>query len=146
LATGWGPPSKDSGVVGSKNSSYGVCPGTKLRALEYGSGALVVLFGDVGGAALTLYGWSLSDTGKPEQVPRARALIGETTAFEFGIGTTVAQAQSRAADAFTVRPAESPGAASFALKDESAGFTGSLTGTDPGSTMTSVHAGRACRE
>ena len=41
-----GEPTKDTGEIKSF-SAYGTCPGSKLRALEYGDGALRVLFGDV---------------------------------------------------------------------------------------------------
>ena len=81
----------DTGV-GSNNAAYGVCPGTKLQALEFGGGGLVVLFGDVGGPGLRMYGWALQDKGRPSAVPRASALVGDTATLEFGVGTHAAGA------------------------------------------------------
>jgi hypothetical protein len=143
----WGAPTKDTGVIEAGSSPYGVCPGTDLRGLEFGRGALLVLFGNVDGPELTMYNWSLNDTGTPGKVARARALVGDTATFAFGIDTTVKQArEGTATGTFTVQPPNDPFPASFTLRDQSAGFFGSLTGTTPASRMTFVQAGRACGE
>lgn len=147
LRAAWGRPSRDTGVVDSGSSPYGVCPGTDLRGLEYGRGALVVLFGNVEGPELTMYGWFLDSSGAPATVARPRALVGDRATFEFGIGTTVREAKAKTATGtFTVRPADDPLPASFTLKDQSAGFRGTLDGTAPTSRITSVEAGTSCGE
>jgi hypothetical protein len=136
----------DTGV-GSNNASYGVCPGTQLQALEFGDGGLVVLFGDVGGPGLRMYGWALQDKGSRDRVPQARALVGDVSTLEFGVGTAVQTLQDGAAtDTLELRPASEPSAASFRLADQSSGFFGYLTGTAPADTVTFVSAGEACGE
>lgn len=132
----------DTGV-GSNNAAYGVCPGTKLQALEFGGGGLVVLFGDVGGPGLRMYGWALQDKGSPSAVPQASALVGDVSTYEFGLGTAVQELQEVGAE---VKPADEPFAASFTLMDQSSGFFGFLTGTSPTDTVTFVQAGEACGE
>lgn len=136
----------DTGV-GSSNASYGACPGTMLQALEFGGGGLVVLFGDVGGPGLRMYGWALQDKGSPSRVPQASALVGDTSTMTFGLGTTVAALQQGAASGtLDVRPPDEPFPASFRLRDQSAGMFGYLTGTTPTDTVTFVSAGEACGE
>ncbi len=146
LDAGLGAPTRDTGQV--KNSSaYGPCPGSKLRALEYGDGALRLLFGDVIGPGLTLYQWTLTDTGQPGQVPRASALVGDVTTYEFAVGTTVRQLRDGIpADMLEVVPPGDPFDASFTVKDQSSGFFGTLTGTTPADTVTRVQAGEGCGE
>ncbi len=136
----------DTGV-GSNNASYGVCPGTRLQALEFGGGGLVVLFGDVGGPGLRMYGWALQDKGASSRVPQASALVGDVSTLELGVGTPVRTLREGAATGtLEVRPAEEPFAASFTLDDQSAGLYGQLTGTTPTDTVTFVSAGEACGE
>jgi hypothetical protein len=141
-----GQPTRDTGV-GSSFSAYGTCPGTKLRALEYGGGALVVLFGDVKGTALTMYQWALQPAGNRAKVPRASALVGDVTTYEFGIGTTVGQLRAHVAtDTLKVRPGDGSQAATFTLQDQSSGFSGQLSGTSDSDATTYVLAGRPCGE
>lgn len=136
----------DTGV-GSSSAAYGVCPGTQLQALEFGGGGLVVLFGDVGGPGLRMYGWALQDKGSPGRVPKASALVGDVSTLQFGVGTTVRTLQEGAATGtLEVRPPDEPSAASFRLDDQSSGFFGQLTGTAPADTVTFVSAGEACGE
>jgi hypothetical protein len=139
-----GRPTRDTGVV-SSFSAYGTCPGTKLRALEYGGGALVVFFGNVKGAALTMYQWALQPKGKPAQVPRASALVGDVTTYEFGIGTTLGQLKAHVAtDTLKVTPGNGSQAPSFTLHDQSSGFSGQLSGTSSTDETTFVIAGQPC--
>lgn len=146
LRTALGAPTKDTGVR-SSFSDYGTCPGTKLRALEYGGGALVVLFGDVKGKDLTMYAWELSDKGSPAAVPKASALVGDQATYDFGVGTTVASLRSGlGSDHLTLTPADDPVAASFDVKDQSSGFTGQLTGTSDSDKVTFIVGGQACGE
>ena len=142
LTAALGRPTLDTGVV-SSFSSYGTCPGTQLRALEYGGGALAVLFGDVSGGGLTAYGWRLTPQGSPADLPRASALVGDAATYEFGVGTTVA-ALREGAGAVEVTPADEILPASFRLRDQSPGLLGSLTGTGPQDTVTFVQAGQPC--
>lgn len=142
LRTSLGPPTKDTGV-GSSFSDYGTCPGTKLRALEYGGGALVVLFGDVKGKALTMYQWALSAEGTPARVPKASALIGDVTTYDFGVGTTVGALRAGVGKTrLTVTPPDEPVAALFEVKDQSSGIGGQLSGTTDRDTTTFVVAGQ----
>ena len=141
-----GPPTKDTGN-GDSFSAYGTCPGDVLRALEYGGGALVLLFGDVDGPDLTFYRWALEDTGTPTAVPKASALIGDVTTYEFGVGTTVAQLREGAGEqALQVSVGEVPVPPTFRLTDQSSAFFGILTGTGPRDTAVFVEAGQSCGE
>jgi hypothetical protein len=141
-----GRPTRDTGV-GSSFSAYGTCPGTKLRTLEYGGGALVILFGNVKGAALTMYQWSLQPKGNPKQVPQASAFVGDVTTYEFGIGTTLGQLKAHVAtDTLKVTPGNGSQAPSFTLHDQSSGFSGQLSGTTNSDETTYVLAGQPCGE
>ncbi len=141
-----GEPTKDTGEVKSF-STYGTCPGQKLRALEYGHGALRLLFGDVIGPGMTLYQWSLVDEGEPAQVPHASAFVGDVTTYEFGVGTTLPSLREGIGpDMLKVHAAEDPFPAGFTVSDQSSGFTGLLTGTAATDTVTGVEAGEACGE
>jgi len=141
-----GAPTTDTGVTESFGP-YGTCPGTRLRGLEYGGGALRLLFGDVDGAALTLYHWGLTGEGSPARVPQASALVGDRATFAFGVGTSVEQLRAGARTAsLDVAPGDEVFPANFRLDDQSAGFFGYLTGTDPGDTATFVQGGDGCGE
>lgn len=146
LDTALGKPTKDTGEVDSF-SDYGTCPGDVLRALEYGGGALVLLFGDVDGPGLSFYRWRLEDTGTPAAVPKASALIGDVTTYEFGVGTTVAQLREGVgAQALQVTAGDVPVPPTFRLTDQSSSFFGTLTGTGPSDTALFVEAGQSCGE
>ncbi len=148
LRAALGRPSRDTGVQNSF-SNYGTCPGTKLRALEYGGGAMWVLFGDVkrDGGPLTMYQWALTPKGRPKAVPRASALVGDVSTFAFGIGTTVQQLRDgTAADTLKVRERDEVFGPSFSLMDQSSGFFGNLTDTKSSGTVTFVQAGMGCGE
>jgi hypothetical protein len=143
-----GKPTRDTGVV-SSFSDYGTCPGTKLRALEYDGGALVVLFGNVKGSALTMYQWALQPKGNTAHAPRASAFIGDVTTYEFGIGTTVRQLRAGVGkERLTVgKGSESESQApTFVVHDQSSGISGQLSGTTDGDATTYILAGRACGE
>jgi hypothetical protein len=141
-----GAPTKDTGVV-SSFSDYGTCPGSKLRALEYDGGALVVLFGNVKGSALTMYEWALQPKGDTAKAPRASAFIGDVTTYEFGIGTTLRRLRAGVgADRLTVRGGADSQAPTFVVRDQSSGISGQLSGTSDGDATTYVLAGRPCGE
>lgn len=140
-----GLPTKDTGE-GDSFSDYGTCPGDKLRALEYGDGALVLLFGDVDRPGPTFYQWTLQEQGTATDVPKASALIGGTT-YDFGIGTTVAQLREGVGEkALEVSAGDGPVGPNFSLADQSSGVFGQLTGTSPSDTAILVQAGEACGE
>lgn len=146
LRAALGAPSKDSGET-SSFSAYGTCPGSRLRALEYGGGALQVLFGDVPSAGLRMYSWSLTERGTPAQVPRARALVGDAATFLFGTGDTLAELRAGAEGvALEVVQGDEISASSFSLRDQSAGFFGYLSGTAATDRVTGVVGGEACGE
>ena len=140
-----GRPTRDTGA-GPSFGVYGTCPGTRLRALEFGSGALVVLFGDVAGPDLTMYGWRLTPTGSPAGLPRASALVGDAATFEFAVGTSVTALRDGAGEAVEVLPGDEVVGPSFRLRDQSSGFFGSLSAATARGTVTSVQAGRPCGE
>jgi hypothetical protein len=147
LVAALGQPSRDTGV-GSSFSEYGTCPGSRLRVLEFGGGALRVLFGDVDGPGLTLYQWALSTGGRADEVPRASALIGDVTTYEFGVGDTVAELRAgvQGGAALVVNPGDELFGPSFRLTDQSSGFFGLLTGTSDRDTVTEVQGGEGCGE
>ena len=146
LVAALGEPTADSGETESF-SAYGTCPGSRLRALEFGDGALVVLFGDVIGPDLTLYQWALTQEGDPLQVPQASALVGDVSTLEFRVGTPLGDLRAGAAtDTLTVSEGDEVLDPSFVLADQSAGFTGTLAGTTDADAVTGVQAGEACGE
>jgi hypothetical protein len=146
LQRGLGKPTLDTGVT-SSFSAYGTCPGTKLRALEYAGGALVVLFGNVKGSAMTMYQWALQPKGNQAKVPRASAFVGDVTTYEFAIGTTVGQLKAHVATGtLKVTPGNGSQSATFTLHDQSSGFSGQLSGTSDSDATTYVLAGRPCGE
>lgn len=127
--------------------AYGTCPGTRLRALEFGDGALRVLFGDVIGPGMTMYQWMLTGEGRAEAVPKASALVGDVTTYEFAVGDTLGALRAGAAGAeLEVLPGDEMLEPSFRLTDQSAGFFGGLTGTSDDDEVTRVLAGEACGE
>jgi hypothetical protein len=145
LTAALGPPTKDTGLV-SSFSEYGTCPGTRLRVLEFGNGALRVLFGDVPGPGITMYQWSLAK--RTPDVPRASALIGDVTTYEFGVGDSVAELRAgiQGGAELKVNPGDETFGPSFTLTDQSSGFFGFLTGTGDRDTVTEVQAGEGCGE
>ena len=146
LVAALGEPTLDSGEQQSFGA-YGTCPGTRLRALEFGAGALRVLFGDAMGPGMTMYQWSLTGQGRPEQVPKASALVGDVTTYEFAVGTSLGdlRAGTEGSD-LEVLPGDEMLEPSFRLNDQSSGFFGGLTGTSDDATVTSVLAGEPCGE
>ena len=146
LRAALGEPTLDSGEQ-EPFGRYGTCPGSRLRALEYGGGALYVLFGDVIGPGMTMYQWSLTEQGRPDDVPRASALVGNVTTYDFGVGDTLAALRAgTSGSALEVREGDEMLPASFTLGDQSSGFFGFLTGTQDTATVTGVQAGEACGE
>jgi hypothetical protein len=146
LQAGLGRPTKDTGVV-SSFSDYGTCPGTKLRALEYGGGALVVLFGNVKGSALTMYQWALQPKGTTATVPKASAFIGDVTTYDFGIGTTLGKLRAGVgAERLTVKAGGDSQAPSFTVQDQSSGIFGQLSGTTNNDETIYIQAGQRCGE
>lgn len=141
-----GEPSKDTGEI-EPFSTYGTCPGSTLRVLEYGGGALQLLFGDPEEGEQVLYGWALTSSGDPASVPRASALVGDEATLEFGVGTTVGELQEQTGeDTFTISEDELTMDPAFTLADQSSGFRGFLSGTSPSDTVTFVDAGTPCGE
>ncbi len=146
LRAALGAPTLDSGEQ-SSFGAYGTCPGSRLRALEFGGGALYVLFGDVIGPGLTMYQWSLTDQGRSADVPKASALVGDVTTFEFGVGDTLAELRSGTSGSeLDVQPGDEMLPPSFRLADQSSGFFGSLNGNGDQAGITGVIAGEACGE
>jgi hypothetical protein len=146
LVAAFGEPSKDSGVT-SSFSSYGTCPGETLRSLEFAGGALYVLFGDVDGPELTMYQWTATERGRTDEVPKATALVGDVTTYEFGVGDTLASLREGSSGAeLEVFPENGAFPASFRLQDQSPGFYGYLTGIADTDTITGVVAGTRCGE
>ena len=146
LRAALGEPTLDSGEQESFGR-YGTCPGSRLRALEYGGGALYVLFGDAIGPGMTMYQWRLTGEGRPADVPSASALVGDVATFEFGVGDTLAELRDGTAGSeLEVRQGDEVVPPSFVLSDQSSGFFGGLTGTQDTDTITGVLAGEACGE
>jgi hypothetical protein len=147
LVAALGEPTEDTGEV-EPFSEYGTCPGSRLRALEFGGGALYLLFGDVIGPDLTLYQWTLTSfQGDAAAVPPASALVGDVTTFEFGPGTTLAEVRAGVADGtLEVVEGDEVTGSFFRLSDQSSGFTGFLDGPGEDATVTAVEAGEGCGE
>lgn len=141
-----GPPTADSGE-GPSTGAYGVCPGSTVRALEYGDGALVLLFGDAADPELRMFAWSLTDRGDPAAVPAARAMVGDVSTYDLGVGATLAELRTGTTGvALDVQPGDELVAPSFRLQDQSSGLFGTLTSAADDGTVTGVIAGQACGE
>jgi hypothetical protein len=144
-----GRPTKDTGVR-SSSSDYGTCPGTKLRALEYGGGALRVLFGDTkaGGGPLTMYQWALTPDGKPATVPPATAFVSDRGRLQIAIDTTLAEiTKGTPARMLELTKGDETFAPSFSISDgTSFGVYGSLTDTTPSGKATFIQGGMSCGE
>jgi hypothetical protein len=145
LKSALGEPTKDTGPI-DPSSGYGTCPGPTLQVLEYGGGALQLLFGRTGAAdAPVLHTWALTDIGDPAAVPTASALVGDVTTYELGVGTTVGELRDGldeqtfqiTEDAVSMDPA-------FTVQDQSSGFRGFLTGRSASDRVTFVEAGAGC--
>jgi len=146
LVAALGTPTKDTGV-GKSFSVYGTCPGQRLQGLEFAGGALRLLFGDVIGPGLTLFQWSLVQEGRTQEAPKASALVGDVTTYEFGVGTLLGELRTAVATGtLKVTPAEDSVSASFRLNDQSAGLSGYLTGTSDTDLVTEVLGGEECGE
>lgn len=145
LTASLGEPTKDTGEI-EPFSAYGTCPGSTLRVLEYAGGALQLLFGDVEADSPVLHTWALANTGDTVAVPRASALVGDVTTFEFGVGTPVGDLQEQVLDGFQISEDELSLDPAFVLTDQSSGFRGFLTGTSSADTVTFVEAGAGCGE
>lgn len=144
LRAALGEPTLDTGVVGSAGR-YGVCPGTRLRGLEWGDGALVVLFGDVPGPDLTMRSWTLTGQGRPQEVPQARALVGDAATAALAVGDTVAALRRGSqAGELEIRPGDEVVDPSFLLQDQSSGLFGLLSGTSDTDVVRTVQAGERC--
>lgn len=141
-----GAPTADSGP-GPSAGAYGVCPGSTVRALEYGDGALVLLFGDANDPELRMFSWSLVDGGDPAAVPPARALVGDVTTYDLAVGASVAELRAGTTGVgLDVQPGDELVAASFRLQDQSSGLFGTLSSAEDDGTVTGVLAGEACGE
>jgi hypothetical protein len=143
LTSALGEPTKDTERI-DPLSNYGTCPGTTLQVLEYGDGALQVLFGDVGADEPVLYQWALTGAGDPDQVPQASALVGDQATFAFGPGTTVGALEENAGEALELAEDELILDPAFRLRDRSSGFSGFLSGTTSADVVTFVEAGTPC--
>jgi len=141
-----GPPSADSGP-GPSAGAYGVCPGSTVRALEYGDGALVLLFGDAADPELRMFSWSLTDRGTASAVPAARALVGDVTTYDLAVGHPLTDLRTGTTGVeLDVQPGDELLSASFRLRDQSSGLYGTLTSAEPDGTVTGLVAGSACGE
>ena len=146
LKAALGEPTRDTGEQESFGT-YGTCPGSRLRALEYGGGAFYVLFGDAIGPGMTMYQWSLTEQGRPDEVPRASALVGDVATFEFGVGDTLGELREGIGDEqLEVQPGDEIVPTTVRVMDQSSGFLGYLPGTGDDAALTRVLAGEPCGE
>ena len=134
-----GTPTKDTGPI-DPFSKYGTCPGKDLRVLEYDGGALQVLFATMeGDREMTVFSWAL--TAASDTTPKASALIGDVTTFDFGPGTTKAELVAGLGETLELVDDELTGPA-FTVKDQSGGFFGTLEGDR----VSFVQGGTGCGE
>ena len=143
VAAAVGAPSSDTGVIASAGD-YGVCPGEDLRVVEHSGGALRLYFGtEPGAGGQSFYAWML--TGEGPRGPAARALVGDSASFGFGVGTTRAQLQEGLGAALDVQSDEVLGV-TFRVADQSTGLFGTLSSADPSGTVQTVLGGAGCGE
>lgn len=149
-----GRPTLDTDTI-SVASTYGTCPGTDLRVLEYAGGALKLFFGTLADTKqMSFYGWSSTNSvGDSSLVPPARARLGSPDPYAFGPGTTVAQLRAGTGKALTL-PSDERFPPGFRLTDgptelpteRATEFRGTVTGLSAPDTVQSVSAGQACGE
>ena len=121
------------------SSSYGVCPGNRIRAVEWGG--FVVLFSDgatpyAPGGAFTFFDWQLRNLGAatpPLETPAAVGLGDTVAALRAAYPTARVEADEILGPVFRV------GAAPDELR-------GSATSTNDDGTLTGLAAGSACGE
>lgn len=142
-----GEPTLDTGVI-EPFSAYGTCPGEALRVLEFSGGALLLLFGDgeQPGGPLALFAWQLTEDGSPASAPQARALMGDVSTYEFGVGVSVPELQEGLGEAVRFFAEEGPFPPGFRVEDQSAGLFGAVTGTGEDGVVTVVAGGSQCGE
>ena len=97
-----------------------------------------------GASAQTFYGWRIDRSG--DDVPLARALVGDAATFDFGPGTTVAELQEGAGDAVEVEEGVADFGPSFTVTDQSSGFSGFIDGEGPDGVVRNVFGGEGCGE
>ncbi len=127
-----GEPSVDTGWE-SSFSSYGTCPGERIRGVEWGG--LVLLFTDGTtdhGSGEHLFTWRV--TGAPPPIATAEGL---------GYGATAADAEELYAGMVERVPAEDPFPAFLRIAGEGGQITAYL---DEGDTITNLEAGTTCGE
>jgi len=128
-----GEPSADSGWQPSASSSYGTCPGERIRGVEWGG--LVLLFTDGGtifGEGEHLFTWRVSDA--PPPVATAKGL---------GYGATAADAEELYPEHVVRVPVEDPSPAFLTIGAEGGPITAYL---DEADTITNLEAGATCGE
>lgn len=127
-----GEPSLDTGWE-SSTSSYGTCPGERIRGVEWGG--LVLLFTDGAtdhGSGEHLFTWRV--TGAPPPIATAEGL---------GYGATGSDAEELYEGMVERVPAEEPFPAFLGIAAEGGQITAYLDDTD---TITNLEAGTGCGE
>lgn len=138
LTAALGEPSSDT--TEPAFSSFGTCPGTTLRAVEWGG--LVVLITD----GATAYGIE-SGPHFFAYMYRSDDSLGLATPEGVGLGSTVAELRAAYGEQVRVNPEQEVFGPSFEVGAYGpGGVYGLLDGTDDASTVTEVAAGQPCGE
>jgi len=133
-----GAPSRDT--TEPAFSSFGTCPGTSLRAVEWGGLAVLITDGDSaygieGGPHFFAYLYRLDDS------------LALATGEGIGLGSTVADLRAAYGTALRVNPEQGSLGASFEVGPYGpGGLYGLLDGTADTSTVTEIAAGQPCGE
>lgn len=145
----YGSPIEDSDWIPAGESSFGVCPGTLVRVVDYGQLAVAMSDGptDYGAAGQRhLFGYTVAAQNPDD--PAAEYGDGPQTAEGIGVGSTVVDLRAAFGGGLVVREGEEIFGPSFVVTD--AGGTqllyGSLTDTTEAGLVTTVNGGQLCGE
>lgn len=150
LTLRWGPPDSDSGWISAGSAThapFGPCPGTVVRAVTWGSFA--VLFSDgatpwgrAGTRHFFTWQYQVDDLTRPAPDPGGNRPALKT-AEGASVGITVRKLQAAYGDRLELFD-EAPAGPQFGVQTAEGGLFGSLTGLDPAGIVESIVGGGGC--
>ena len=149
LTLRWGPPTSDSGWITAGSSPYGVCPGTEVRGVAWGS--FSVLFSDgptphgpAGQRHFLTWQYLVDDVNSPGPDPGGnRPPL--RTAKGVSVGARVSDLQAAYGTGLELFD-EPPAGPQFGVQLPDGGLFGSVTGFEPGDVVLSIVGGGGCGE
>ena len=150
LTLRWGPPDGDSGWISAPDSSFGVCPGSEVRVVEWRG--FRVYFSDgptphgpASRAHLFTWEYRAGDPAAPQPDPGGNR---PPLATEAGIsvGASVAELQRAYGDKLELFDSEEGGGPAFGVQLPDGGVYGFVTSVEPAGAVRSIIGGGGCGE